>query len=222
MIIKSAIVIILSDVRIIENICFRKNIFYHLCTEHIAYFFTIPGMSIKDLTTKYYRFKPKLEDVEEAFMLLMKNHLIRPLMEFRGETKFVFTDSALSQLMNDLYSFYKLENENSYVKWNYIGEPTLEERGRRKAFFSDKMSSQQLFNQAEIHRFDFRKKIREKKINEQVIPLTKQLEENLNKWEHAKIHYVKYIKKKHEKTIEKYAFLLGDIFRIACPLLLQE
>jgi hypothetical protein len=211
-----------SDIRIIENVCYRKNIFYHFCTEYIIYLATIPGMSIKDLTTKYYTFKPALQDVEEAFMLLMKNHLIKPLMEFRGETKFVFADGELSQLMNDLYSFYELENKHSYVKWNYIREPTLEERERRKVFFSDKMSSQQLFNKAEINRFDFRKKIKEKKIKEELIPLTKQLEENVNKFEHAKIYYVKYIKKKYEKTIEKYAFLLGDIFRIACPLLLQE
>jgi hypothetical protein len=207
----------ISDIRIIENICYRKNIFYHFCTEHIAYFFTIPGMSIKDLTTKYYTFKPKLEDVEEAFTLLMKNHLIRPLMEFRGETKYVVTDAQLNELMTDLYSFYELENEHFSVKWNYISEPTLEERERRMALFSDKRLSQQSFNKAEINRFNFRKKIKE-----EAMPLTKQLEENLNKWDHAKIYYVKYIKKKYEKTIKEYAFLLNDIFRIVCPLVLQE
>ena len=85
------------------------------------------------------------------------------------------------------------------------------------ALFSDKRLSQQSFNKAEINRFNFRKKIKE-----EAMPLTKQLEENLNKWDHAKIYYVKYIKKKYEKTIKEYAFLLNDIFRIVCPLVLQE
>jgi DNA-binding transcriptional ArsR family regulator len=205
-----------SGVRITETTSYRENIFYHFYTECTMYFCTIPGTSIKEFATTYYTFKPKLEDVEEAFILLMKNHLIKPIIEFRGETKYGFADGGLNELMTDLYSYHVLEKEYSCEKWNYIIEPTYEERESRRAFFTDKNAAETFFNIAEINRFDFKKKAREN------IPLLKELQENLNKWENAKMLYLKHMREKHEKTINEYAFLLPDIFRIVCPSLLQD
>jgi hypothetical protein len=191
--------------------------FYHFCKEHPGINFSIPGMSIEDFTAKYYGFKVKHEDAEEAFMMALKNALIKPIMEFRSRMIYTFTDDALNDLMSDLYSFYILEHESSYDKWSSVRAPTEKEREGEAVFYSDKKSSERFFNRVEINRFYFKKA---QKMDGESMELTKKIEENFRARDHLKNGYFKYIREKYDKTIKEYAFLLDGIFKIVFPLLL--
>jgi DNA-binding transcriptional ArsR family regulator len=155
----------ISGVRIIESTNYRENVFYHNFTEYTTYTFSVPGMSIKNFATRLYTFQPKLGDVEEAFTLLLRNGILKPIIELRGETRHGFTDDSLNDLIADLHSFYKIESEFLYLKWNYLSGPTFEETQRRKAFFNDKKSCDNSFNKAELNRFEFKNKIKREKGN---------------------------------------------------------
>jgi hypothetical protein len=115
----------ISHVRIVEGTSYRQNIFYHFCREYPAINFTVQGISIDDFTSMYYVFKVKREDAEEAFMMALKNGLIKPI---RNRMKYVLADDALKDLISDVNSFHKLEDEFCYQKWNSICTPTEEEQ----------------------------------------------------------------------------------------------
>ena len=71
-----------------------------------------------------------------------------------------------------------------------------------------------------MNRFEFKNKIKGKNGTEHdLLQLKRQIEED---WKSSTYDYVRYIKKKHEKTIKEYGFLLKNTLRIICPLLLQE
>jgi hypothetical protein len=207
----------ISHVRIIESTSYRQNVFYRFCKEYSGINFIVPGISINDFTNKYYTFKVKSEDAEEAFMMAVRSGLIKPIIEFRNETQFVFTDDALNNLISYLYSHYKIESQFSYYKWNYLSTPTEQERERKEMFFSDKKSCEKFFNRAEINRFNFKK---EHKAKGNFTILINELEKNLRTHENLKSEYFKYIREKYDKTIKEYAFLLDGIFKIVFPLLL--
>ena len=95
-------------------------------------------MSIKNFASRLYNFQPKIEDIEEAFTLLLRNGILKPIMEFRGETRHGLADNALNDLIEGLRLFYKMEGELLYAKWNYLSGPTFDEMQRREAFFIDK------------------------------------------------------------------------------------
>ena len=61
-------------------------------------------MSVEDIVQKYYTFKPRLSDCERALELLLKRDVIRPIMEFRGKTRYVIADPALTDFVNDSLS----------------------------------------------------------------------------------------------------------------------
>lgn len=136
----------ISQVRIVESTSYRQNTFYHFCKEYSVINFTVPGMSIDDFIAMYYCFRVKREDAEETFMMALKNGLIRPIMEFRGQTRYAFADDALRDLIFDLYSFHRLEDQFCYEKWNCVMPPTQEEQEGRAVFYSDKRSSERFFN----------------------------------------------------------------------------
>jgi DNA-binding transcriptional ArsR family regulator len=210
----------ISGVSIVESTNYRENIFYGNFTEYTAYSFHIPGMSIKNFASRLYNFQPNIEDIEEAFTLLLRNGILKPIMEFRGETRYGLADNGLEDLIDGLRLFYKVEGELLYAKWNYLSGPTFDEMQRREAFFIDKSSCNKVFNKAELNRFEFENKIKGKNGTEHdLLQLKRLIEED---WKSSTYDYVGYIKKKHGKTIKEYGFLLEDILRIICPLLLQE
>lgn len=193
---------LLPHVRIVEGTSYRRNMFYHFCREYPAINFTVQGMSIDDFTSMYFVFKVKREDAEEVFMMALKNGLIKPIMEFRNRMRYVLADDALKDLISDLNSFHRLEDEFCYQKWNSICTPTEEEQEGRKIFYSDKKLCERFFNRAEINRSNFKK--------------VQKTNDNL------KNKYFKCIKEKYEKTIKEYAFLLDPIFKIVFPPLLES
>jgi hypothetical protein len=64
--------------------------------------------------------------------------------------------------------------------------------------------------------------MKEKEGENAFIQSKRKLEVFLNKWQNGVIEHVKYMKEKHEKTIKEYAFILEDVIRIVCPVLLRE
>ena len=88
-------------VKIIESTSYRENIFYKNRIESTAYTYTVPGVSVEDLAQTYYTFKPCMADCESALELLLRKDIIRPIMDFRGKTRYVIADPALTDFVTE-------------------------------------------------------------------------------------------------------------------------
>ena len=87
-------------VQIVEITGYRENIIYGNRKEadFIVYSYTVPGTSIDEFANAFYAFKPDMSSCQLAFQLLLHRKLIRPIMEFRGKTRYGITDSSLKHL----------------------------------------------------------------------------------------------------------------------------
>ena len=157
-------------VKIIESTSYRENIFYKNRVEYTAYTYTVPGVSIEDLTQKYYTFNPRVADCEIALELLLRRDMISPIMDFRGKTRYVIADPELTNFVTQLYSFCELENEFLNSKWQYLGGPTFNEEQSRRFLYSDESKSKKFFNIRELQRHQFKQAIKNKEnINYQIL-----------------------------------------------------
>jgi hypothetical protein len=95
-------------VKIIESTGYRENIFYKNRVEYTTYTYTVPGVSVEDLAQKYYTFKPCMGDCESALELLLRRELVKPIMDFRGKTRYIIADPVLAHFATELYWFCDL------------------------------------------------------------------------------------------------------------------
>jgi hypothetical protein len=204
-------------VKIIESTGYRENIMYGNRVEYTAYTYTLPGVAVEDLAEKYYTLKPRVADCERALELLLKRDLIRPIMEFRGKTRYVIADPALRDFVTDLYQFSEVENEFMNLKWQYSSHPTFDEEQSRRIWYSDESKSKKFFDVRELQRNQFRQAIKE---NKQLLKLPSELKENLQKFEDYRLNYISYMRKIHHTTITKYPFL-HELIQLASPLLFK-
>jgi hypothetical protein len=213
----------ISNVQITETTGYRKNIRTHHVWEEPSWIIvSVPGISIKKFTDWFYSsFRPKPEDAEKAFILLWKNHLIRPIMEFRDETRYVLADSALHDLITDIKLLSKVESEEDYLKLTYYGPPSDEEIEKQKMFYTKEKSLNEFYNIKEIQRVEFRTAIREKKGKKAFKQLKKKFELAMKLVEDKKKISIDYMKQKHKKTLKQYAFF-SDIIRLVCPILFEK
>ncbi|MGB6674821.1 MAG: hypothetical protein WBE34_20530, partial [Candidatus Nitrosopolaris sp.] len=208
-------------VKIIESTEYRENIMYRNRVEYAAYVYTLPGLAVEDLVEKYYTFKPRFADCERALELLLKSHLIRPIMDFRGETRYVIADLALTDFVTDLYQFCEVENEFLNFKWQYPSEPTFNEIQNRKIMYSDEMKSEKFFNVRELQRYQFKQSIRQRKdSNGEALKIQGELDRLLQEFEKQRLEFLKCIKEKHHTTVKRYPFL-DELIGVINPLLLE-
>jgi hypothetical protein len=88
-------------VKIIESTSYRENIIYKNRIEYTIYTYTVPGASVDDLAQTYYTFKPCMADCESALELLLQRDIISPIMDFRGKTRYVIADPALTDFVTE-------------------------------------------------------------------------------------------------------------------------
>jgi hypothetical protein len=208
-------------VKIIESACYRENIIHKNHIEYTSYTYTVPGVSVQDMAEKYHTFKPRLADCERALELLLKIDLIRPVMDFRGKTRYVIADPKLTDFVTDLYQFSDVENEFLSVKWQYSCGPTLDERLSRKALYSDEKKSEKFFDVRELQRYQFRQSIRERKDSQGELDRhLQEFDRHLQEFEKQRLKFFKYIKEKHHTTVKRYPFL-HEIIGVVSPLLLD-
>ncbi len=172
---------------------------------------------MKGFCNKFYAFKPKSDDVEKAFLLLLKNNLIKPIMEFRGETRYILADKMLYDLITDIKLLDKIQRDVDYILDHYES-PSLEQIEKRKILYSDDSLLKQFFNKRELNRFEFRRTVKEEKGNIEILQWKKKIENYKKEVEGKKSIVFDCIKEKHEKTFKEYGFL-SDIIRTFCPLL---
>jgi hypothetical protein len=116
--------------------------------------YVLPGFSSEDFGFSTV-FKPDFDDLQEAFSLLMKFGLIKPLMIFEGKTRYVWIDERLNDLMQNLRSFHELEDEYFHFRSYFHDKPTCEEK-KRLEFFVGKPVARFFINNAELSRFDLK------------------------------------------------------------------
>jgi hypothetical protein len=206
-------------VKIIESTSYRENIFYKNRVEDTAYNYTVPGVSIEDLAQKYYTFRPCMADCESALDLLLRRDLIRPIMNFRGKTRYVITDPALTNLLTGFKRFYDQENKFLDFKWQFLSHPTLNEEQREKVFSSDEAECVKFFNIRELQRYQFKQEVK-KKNKEEILKLQTGLKECSHEFEKIRLEYLTNIYEEYHGVINTYPFL-REIIQIISPLFLE-
>jgi len=202
-------------VKIIESTSYRENIFYKNRVEHTAYTYTVPGVSIDDLTYKYYTFNPRMADCETALELLLRRDIISPIMDFRGKTRYVIADPVLTNFVTELYWFCDLENEFLNIKWQRL-IPTFNEEQSRKFLYSDETILKKIFMRRELQRHQFKQAMKNKNNNHQNLVRTEL--DKLQEFEKLRTRLLKqvYLNKKYHSIIDRYPFL-REIIQIISP-----
>src|SRR5215469_14551903 len=204
-------------VKIIESTSYRENIFYKNRIEYTTYTYTLPGASVDDLSQMYYTFKPCMADCESALELLLRRDIISPIMDFRGKTRYVIADPALTDFVTEFNRFCELENEFLNFKWQYLTHPTSNEEQSRRVFYSDEAKSAKFFNIRELQRYQFKQAVK-KKNNGEILKLQTKLEEYPYKFEKIRLEYLIRLNEKYCGIINDYHFL-REIIQIISPLL---
>jgi len=204
-------------VKIIESTSYRENIFYKNRTEDTIYTYTVPGASADDLAQMYYTFKPCMADCESALELLLRRDIISPIMDFRGKTRYVIADPALTDFVTEFNRYCELENEFLNFKWQYLTHPTSNEEQSRRVFYSDEAKSAKFFNVRELQRHQFKQAVK-KKNNEEILKLQTKLEAYPHKFEKMRLEYLNRLNEKYRGIINEYHFL-SEIIQIISPLL---
>jgi hypothetical protein len=176
-------------VKIIEATSYRENIFYKNRIEYTAYTYTVPGISIEDLTHKYYTFNPRVADCESALELLLRRNIISPIMDFRGKTRYVIADPELTNFVTELYSFCEQENEFLNYKWQYLDGPTFNEKQSRKFLYSDETKVEKFSTNRELQRHEIKQAMKNKNNNHQILKLRIKLDEKLQESEKLRTQY---------------------------------
>jgi len=148
-------------VEIVEITGYRENILYgnRKEEEFILYTYTVPGISIDEFANTFYDFKPDMPSCQLAFRLLSDRRLIRPIMEFRGKTRYVITDSSLRAFLHDLQILHKLKMKFSYLQWSCLRGPTSDETQIIKMYYSDEKSCERSLNKDELDRYEFKRNL---------------------------------------------------------------
>jgi hypothetical protein len=202
-------------VKIIESTSYRENIFYKNRTEDTIYIYTVPGASVDDLVQMYYTFKPCMADCESAVELLLRRDIISPIMDFRGKTRYVIADPALTDFVAEFNRYCELENEFLNFKWQYLTHPTSNEERSRRVFYSDEAKSAKFFNVRELQRHQFKQAVKKKNHGE-ILKLQSKLEEYLHKFEKIRLEYLNRLNEKYRGIINEYHFL-SEIIQIISP-----
>jgi len=132
---------IVTHYRAIRNVYIREFTIYNEnkvnggIKEYTTYWYTVPGISLENFIGRIPDFKPKIEDLRRAFELLSNEDLIRPFMEFQGETRYVFSDDALADLVKDLTMFENLEQELINYKWESLSPAIKTRTGETETVF---------------------------------------------------------------------------------------
>jgi hypothetical protein len=201
-----------SGVEIVETTFYHENILYGNRKEEdlTSYEYTVPGISIDEFTNKFYSYKPDVSYCQQAFQLLLSSGIIRPVMEFRGKTRYAITDSLLTHFLLTLQSLHKTRKRFSHLQWSYLRGPTTDERRSREIYYSDQVSCDKAFNRDEIDRYD----VRRTAARNELLQLKAQGKQNMKLLDKLSTELVKYLEKNYAGTINKYPFL-QTIIRLA-------
>jgi hypothetical protein len=207
----------ISDgIQITETITYYENTQTHLICEESQYYLSIPGVRRRDFANFYYTFKPNEEDVETAFDLLIKSRLIIR-KESLGEVRYCLADEELQELILDIKKLDKIKREENYIKLTYYKHPSDEEINESRVFYTDEELFRKYYNKKEEQRHEYKKILREEKDYKE---LTSKFERVVEIQRNITDLLIANIKKKHKRTLEKYAFLY-DIIGMRYPSLFE-
>jgi hypothetical protein len=178
----------------------------------------VHGLSIDDfMANKSLYGRYKRQDVERAFDLLLKEHLITALMKYNGKTRYVITDNSLAELIKQLDMFWHLELHLLELKWCFYERPVDRDQERIRLILGE-MPLRRIVQKAEIVRSEFTKL---KNIRPGIYTSIKNdLDAYFNMLSYVVNEVINNLKKKHSSTLQKYEFL-NDVISMICPAVLQ-
>jgi len=124
---------------------------------HQEYLCELPGFSIEEILASK-RFND--DDVKFAINALRNLKLIEPIMEFRGQTRFIISDRRLHEFLINMWIIHEKEFPYQVKKWKYFDAPTYEEKNRIRYLLGEKEAAR-FFRQLDLarsqHNLDLRK-----------------------------------------------------------------
>lgn len=209
----------IGGAQIKESIEYREHIYYHFYREMDSVFlYTLPGMSINSFIDKRHKYKTTRQLIEAMFIILHEFGVIAPVGQFRGETRYVITDHELLDLILDIHRLNDLEKEFNSVWFRHFDKPNEEQLNKIKLFYPDEKSTNDYLMKLEIQRFQNRKELRTKKGTHYFESYRKRGGFLMNQFRLQEIDFVESMRKKHDKTIQKYEYL-SDLLSFICPML---
>jgi DNA-binding PadR family transcriptional regulator len=208
-----------GSAQIEETIEYREHIYYHFYREMDSVFlYTLPGMSINGFIDKRHKYKTTRQHVEAVFLILHEIGVIRPVGQFRGETRYAITDHELLDLILNIHRLNDLEKEFNSVWFRHFDKPSKAQLDKIKLFYSDEKSTNNYLMKLEIQRFQNRKELMTKKGTHYFESYQKKGGSLMNQFRLQEVDFVESIRKKHDKTIQKYEYLF-DLLSSICPML---
>jgi DNA-binding HxlR family transcriptional regulator len=202
-----------SGVKIFESTSYRENLVNSIRMEYTVYLYNLPGVSVEDLSEKYYTFKPEVEDCKAAIDLLLKRNLILPVMNFQDTTRFIVADPVLMEFLTDFCRLNEMEHEFNNEKWQFL-RPTFIEEQSRRIWYSDETMSERFFNIRELQRHESRTIVTESPgIHDELMKISQ-------KFEKTRSIYINELIRKYRSIFEKYHFLF-ELVRLVSPLFFQ-
>ena len=99
-------------------------------------------------------------DLEKAFIILIKNVLIKNELDFHGnETRYALADGRLRDFIDALRNIHEREFSLLFHKWSFIEAPSEDEQRRINRLLGEK-EARKIFKDTEMTRYQLRKKMR--------------------------------------------------------------
>jgi hypothetical protein len=137
-----------------------------LFAKHIL---NLPGVSEEEFLMYNNRFsdvKFTVQDIENAFLMLKQNGLIKPHLVFENRIRYVMTKDDLLKLIKEISQIFESELILLTFRWRYFEKPTEEEK-KRLGWMLGETYARQIIQSAEIAMHDNNRAIRDSKdINE--------------------------------------------------------
>jgi hypothetical protein len=99
-------------------------------------------------------------DLEKAFIILIKNVLIKIELDFHGnETRYALADGRLRDFIEALRNIHEREFSLLFHKWSFFEAPSEDEQRRINRLLGEK-EARKIFKDTEMTRYQHRKKMR--------------------------------------------------------------
>jgi hypothetical protein len=164
----------------------------------------------------FWHIKFTRDEVKNAFELLLNEDMLKPItIMYKGELRYVISDSLLEEFFVDCWHLYHKVYEMTDVVWNYIRKPTNDEIKWLELIRGTKIADK-VRRDAYYARRKFIMKFTNKElVIKKAIKKIKEYNNNINE-------ETIFIEKQYEELIEKYQFPCKDLLELIYPKFLRQ
>lgn len=169
-----------------------------------------------DLRLASSSFRITREEAEEAFRILHKENLLKPIAVYKNEVLYAVSDERSDEFLQDCLEVYEFVSGGIIDIWGSISRPNPQEV-RWLEFFIGKEGTDKIRN----HAYET-KKAKRGMTTDDFYEWLKWWRHSLKKSKDDIDAMVTDLKKKHELTIQKYPYPSNDVLELVYPNFLEN